>query len=61
MSAEAHIPVIDISAAAHDEQGVARQLADAAADHGFIYIKNTGDFLDVADINGAFDLVSTCL
>ncbi|EEY18026.1 conserved hypothetical protein [Verticillium alfalfae VaMs.102] len=55
MAPNANIPIIDVSKAV-DEADVARQVVDAAAEHGFIYIKNTGDFIGLSDIDGAFDL-----
>lgn len=56
MAPNANIPIIDVSKAV-DEADVARRVVDAAAEHGFIYIKNTGDFIGLSDIDGAFDLV----
>ncbi|KAM9884288.1 UPF0676 protein C1494.01-like protein 4 [Verticillium dahliae] len=55
MAPNANIPIIDVSKAV-DEADVARRVVDAAAEHGFIYIKNTGDFIGLSDIDGAFDL-----
>lgn len=54
----AKIPVIDISAPDVDQKDVARQLVDAAEEHGFIYIRNLGRDISAADIDGAFELVS---
>lgn len=56
MTATADIPIIDISA---DPEDVARQLVDAAEDHGFIYIKNVGLDMSPADIDEAFRIVTT--
>ncbi|KAL2760633.1 hypothetical protein ACRALDRAFT_1078726 [Sodiomyces alcalophilus JCM 7366] len=56
MAPSANIPIIDISSPGTDEASVARQLVDAAAEHGFIYIKNTGHFMSPSDIDGIFDL-----
>lgn len=58
MAPQANIPIIDISSAAGDEAKVARELVDAAVEHGFIYVKNTGDYIGLSDIDGAFGLVS---
>ncbi|KAI8714493.1 Fe2OG dioxygenase domain-containing protein [Fusarium sp. LHS14.1] len=51
------IPVIDISAPDVDQKDVARQLVDAAEEHGFIYIRNLGRDISAADVDGAFELV----
>jgi hypothetical protein len=59
MAPQANIPIIDISDAGGEEAHVARQLVDAAVEHGFIYIKNTGQYIGLSDIDGAFDLVSS--
>lgn len=56
-STTAKIPVIDISAPNVDQKDVARQLVDAAEEHGFIYIRNLGRDIPATDIDGAFDLV----
>lgn len=58
MVAAAEIPVIDISDDA-DQAQVARDLVEAAVEHGFIYIRNTGKDIPVDAVKGAFDLVST--
>ena len=57
MAPDAKIPVIDISDPALDEREGARQLVDAAADHGFIYIRNLGRDISVDQVDNAFDLV----
>lgn len=59
MAPQANIPIIDISDAGGDEAHVARQLVDAAVEHGFIYIKNTGQYIGLSDVDGAFDLVGS--
>ncbi|KAH6689588.1 2OG-Fe(II) oxygenase superfamily protein [Plectosphaerella plurivora] len=56
MAPQANIPIIDISDAGGDEAHVARQLVDAAVEHGFIYIRNTGQIIGLSDVDGAFDL-----
>lgn len=53
----AKIPIIDISAPDVDQKDVARQLVDAAEEHGFIYIRNLGRDISAVDIDGAFGLV----
>ncbi|EWY98814.1 hypothetical protein FOYG_03121 [Fusarium oxysporum NRRL 32931] len=53
----ANIPIIDISAPDADQKEVAKQLVDAAEEHGFIYIRNLGHDIQAKDIDGAFDLV----
>lgn len=57
-AAAAQIPVIDI--AAEDQVRVARELVDAAVEHGFVYIKNQGHDIPVEAIENAFDMV-TCV
>jgi isopenicillin N synthase-like dioxygenase len=56
MADAAKIPVIDISDEANEHQ-VAKDLVEAAIEHGFIYIKNTGKDIPVDAVNGAFDMV----
>ncbi|KAM0238267.1 hypothetical protein ACHAP5_008790 [Fusarium lateritium] len=53
----ANIPIIDISAPGADQKEIARQLVDAAEEHGFIYIRNLGRDIEAKSIDGAFDLV----
>lgn len=55
----APIPVIDLTGA--EESGaqrdaVAKALVDAAVEHGFVYIRNTGLDIPAAAVNGAFDI-----
>lgn len=57
MAAAPVIPIIDISAAGTAELDVAKALVDAAAEHGFVYIKNTGKDITAQQISNAFDLV----
>ena len=54
MDISADIPIIDLSG---DEADVARQLVDAAEQHGFIYIKNSGLNITPEAIDEAFQLV----
>lgn len=49
------IPVIDLTG---PESEVAKQLVDAAATYGFVYIKSLGKDIPVEAIDGIFDLVS---
>ncbi|TDZ34597.1 UPF0676 protein [Colletotrichum spinosum] len=56
MAPNANIPIIDIAAEGVNRTAIARQLVDAAAEHGFIYIRNTGKYIDLGDIDKAFDL-----
>ncbi|KAK1833299.1 hypothetical protein QBC39DRAFT_254668 [Podospora conica] len=56
MAKVANIPIIDISDDSQDQAQVARDLVDAAIEHGFIYIKNTGKDIPLDAINGAFEL-----
>lgn len=53
-AATANIPIIDISG---DQDVVAKQLVDAAQEHGFIYIRNLGADISASSIDGAFALV----
>jgi isopenicillin N synthase-like dioxygenase len=55
MSVTADLPLIDLSGEEHE---VAKQLVDAAEEHGFIYIRNLGKDISPADIDAAFKLVS---
>jgi isopenicillin N synthase-like dioxygenase len=58
MASAAKIPVIDISATGQEEQlKVAKELVDAAVEHGFVYIKNTGADIPAAAVENAFNLV----
>lgn len=56
MAKVAKIPVIDISGEG-DQTQVAKELVEAAIEHGFIYIKNTGKDIPVEAIDGAFEMV----
>lgn len=58
MTATAKIPIIDVSAPGVDQKEIARQLVDAAEEHGFIYIRNLGRDISAGDVDGAFALVS---
>jgi isopenicillin N synthase-like dioxygenase len=51
------IPVIDLSGSLPEAQ-VAKELVDAAATYGFVYVKNQGKDIPVEVIDGIFDLVS---
>ena len=51
------IPVIDLSGSLPEAQ-VAKELVDAAATNGFVYIKNQGKDIPVEVIDDIFDLVS---
>jgi isopenicillin N synthase-like dioxygenase len=56
MATAAKIPVIDISDDANQLQ-VAKDLVEAAIEHGFIYIKNTGKDIPVDAVENAFNTV----
>ncbi|KAK3403115.1 hypothetical protein B0T20DRAFT_343697 [Sordaria brevicollis] len=56
MASVAKIPVIDISDDTQDQAQVAKELVEAAIEHGFIYIKNTGKDIPVEDVDKAFEL-----
>jgi isopenicillin N synthase-like dioxygenase len=53
----ATIPVIDLADDATAEAAQAARLVDAAADHGFIYIRNAGAGVTDMDVAGAFEIV----
>lgn len=55
MAKVAKIPVIDLSG--EDQTQVAKELVEAAIEHGFIYIKNTGQDIPIEAIDGAFEMV----
>jgi hypothetical protein len=57
MPGAAAIPIIDISADGADELEVAKALVDAAAEHGFVYIKNSGKDISAKQIEHAFSVV----
>lgn len=58
MASAAKIPVIDISATGGEDQlRVAKELVDAAVEHGFVYIKNTGADISADAVDSAFALV----
>jgi isopenicillin N synthase-like dioxygenase len=56
MANKANIPIIDISG---NQAEIARQLVEAAEEHGFIYVKNLGKDIAASNINEAFELVFT--
>lgn len=55
--ASANIPIIDVSNPDVDQKEIARQLVDAAEEHGFIYIRNLGRDISASEVDGAFSLV----
>jgi len=58
MAANGHtgqIPVIDISGSQPESQ-VAKELVDAAATYGFVYVKNEGNDIPIKDIDHTFEL-----
>ncbi|KAH6637020.1 hypothetical protein F5144DRAFT_646798 [Chaetomium tenue] len=54
MAKIANIPIIDISG--DDQTRVAKDLVEAAIEHGFVYIKNTGEDIPAEAIDGAFEI-----
>ena len=52
----ANIPIIDISGDGYDETQVAKDLVEAAIEHGFVYIRNTGEDIPVDAVESAFNL-----
>ncbi|KAJ3564469.1 hypothetical protein NPX13_g7835 [Xylaria arbuscula] len=60
MASTAAIPIIDISGRGdEDDARVAKELVDAAAEHGFVYVRNTGQHLSFAQVEHAFDISKT--
>jgi hypothetical protein len=60
MAKVARIPIIDLNYDDQDEAQrvrVAKDLVEAAVEHGFIYIKNTGTDIPVSAVDDAFTLV----
>lgn len=58
MSSAAKIPIIDISATGDEEQvKVAKELVEAAIEHGFVYLRNQGADIPAETVENAFDLV----
>lgn len=58
MASAAKIPVIDISASGEEDQAkVAKELVDAAIEHGFVYIRNRGADIPVDAVENAFTIV----
>ncbi|KAM7221139.1 hypothetical protein V8F06_003524 [Rhypophila decipiens] len=57
MAQVAKIPVIDIASENEQDQvRIAKELVEAAIEHGFIYIKNTGKDIPIEVVEEAFDL-----
>lgn len=59
MPEAAAIPIIDISAEGADQIQVAKALVDAAAEYGFVYIKNAGKDIWVEQVENAFSVSQT--
>ena len=57
MAKVAKIPVIDISGDG-DQTQVAKELVEAAIEHGFVYIKNSGKDIPAEAVDGAFEMVT---
>ncbi len=57
MAKVAKIPVIDISGDG-DQTQVAKELVEAAIEHGFVYIKNSGKDIPADAVDGAFEMVT---
>ncbi|KAI1754496.1 hypothetical protein F4782DRAFT_492792 [Xylaria castorea] len=56
MANPAPIPIIDISESQGDQVRIAKQLVDAAAQHGFVYIRNTGEDISPAKVEQVFSI-----
>ncbi|KAI0875009.1 hypothetical protein GGS24DRAFT_457087 [Hypoxylon argillaceum] len=59
MANAASIPIIDISGSQGDQAGIAEALVDAAAKHGFVYIRNTGQDISLLQVEQAFSISRT--
>jgi isopenicillin N synthase-like dioxygenase len=57
MAPTAAIPVIDLHRTGESEVAIAQELVEAAAHHGFVYIRHTGGDFAPKQISDAFDLV----
>jgi isopenicillin N synthase-like dioxygenase len=57
MANTASIPIIDISDSQGDQTRIAEELIDAAAKHGFVYIRNTGQDISLPQVEQAFSIV----
>ncbi|KAJ8128852.1 hypothetical protein O1611_g4780 [Lasiodiplodia mahajangana] len=57
MASTTSIPIIDISDSQGDRARIAEELVDAAAKHGFVYIKNTGQDISASQVEQAFSIV----
>jgi len=58
MAKVAKIPIIDLASDSEQDQlRVAKELVEAAVEHGFIYIKNSGKDIPIEAVEGAFNLV----
>jgi isopenicillin N synthase-like dioxygenase len=56
MAQTAKLPIIDISGDG-DQTQVATELVEAAIEHGFLYIRNTGADIPVEAVDQAFEIV----
>ncbi|KAK3325563.1 hypothetical protein B0H66DRAFT_129000 [Apodospora peruviana] len=57
MAQIAKIPIIDIASDTEQDQlKVAKKLVEAAVEHGFIYIRNSGKDIPIEAVEGTFDL-----
>ncbi|KAI3323192.1 2OG-Fe(II) oxygenase superfamily protein [Xylariaceae sp. AK1471] len=56
MAKAASIPIIDISAGQEDQVRIAKELVDAATEYGFVYIRNTGQDISLAQVEQAFSI-----
>ncbi|KAI2633820.1 hypothetical protein GGS21DRAFT_518826 [Xylaria nigripes] len=59
MAKAALIPVIDIAGAQEDQARIAKELVDAAAKYGFVYIKSTDQDISPAQVKQAFSISTT--
>ncbi|GAP84187.2 putative clavaminate synthase-like protein [Rosellinia necatrix] len=59
MTNAASIPIIDISRSEEDQTRIAEELVKAAAEYGFIYVRNGGQDITIAQVEQAFDISRT--
>ncbi|KAI1820625.1 2OG-Fe(II) oxygenase superfamily protein [Xylaria intraflava] len=59
MTRAASIPIIDITGVPDDQARIAKELVDAAADYGFVYIRTTDQDISHAQVKQAFDISAT--
>ncbi|KAI1438764.1 2OG-Fe(II) oxygenase superfamily protein [Xylaria sp. CBS 124048] len=56
MAKAAPIPIIDITGAPEDQARIAKELVDAAAEYGFVYIRTAREDISPEQVKQAFDI-----